>query len=198
MLRVRNGNDLILASSSPRRKELLENCGLSFRILKPDTDEEPCAGESPEAMVLRLALEKARCIARQNPDSWVIGADTTVTIGGVILGKPADSREAAAMLERIQGQTHEVWGGTAIVNERRGIAINESHVTRVKMATMDAATIKRYAGSGEPLDKAGAYAIQGAGVFLVEGIDGSYTNVVGLPVSAIIRSLQKLEVIELQ
>lgn len=183
---------LILASGSPRRRELLSQAGVEFSVIVPGCDETPVPGESAREMVERLALTKALAIATRYPDSFVLGADTTVYIGGVSLGKPESEEEAYQMLRTIQGTTHEVWGGIAVVRESRGVRECWSHVTRVTMAPMDEATIREYVASGEPMDKAGSYAIQGLGLRFVASIEGSYSNVVGLNLTAVMDKFREL------
>lgn len=183
---------LILASGSPRRRELLTQAGVDFSVIVPGCDETPVPGESAREMVERLALMKASAIAELHPDSYVLGADTTVYIGGVSLGKPESVEEACQMLETIQGKAHEVWGGIAIVHRGKGIRESWSHMTRVTMAPMDRETIREYVASGEPMDKAGSYAIQGLGLRFVASIDGSYSNVVGLNLTTVMDKLREL------
>ncbi len=185
---------IILASSSPRRKELLSQAGVEFSTIVSGCDETPIPGESVKEMVERLALVKAEAVASHHGDSFVIGADTTVWIDGESLGKPSSVDEACAMLRQIQGRTHEVWGGVAILHHGRGIRNVWSHSTRVTMAPMSKETIARYVSSGEPMDKAGSYAIQGLGLQFVESIEGSYSNVVGLNITALMRELSALGV----
>ena len=183
---------LILASSSPRRKELLSQAGVQFDTIVSGCDETPIPGESVKEMVERLAVVKAAAVADQYRDSLVLGADTTVWIDGESLGKPSSVEEARAMLQRIQGRTHEVWGGVAILHHGREIHKVWSHSTRVTMTAMSEETIARYVSSGEPMDKAGSYAIQGLGLQFVESIEGSYSNVVGLNITAVMRELSAL------
>lgn len=180
---------IILASSSPRRKELLSQAGVDFKIIVSGCDETPVPGESVKEMVERLAVVKAAVVADQYPAAFVIGADTTVWIDDQSLGKPASVEEAHSMLGQIQGRTHEVWGGVAILNREKGIERVWSHSTRVAMSPMSPETISRYVSSGEPMDKAGSYAIQGLGLQFVESIEGSYSNVVGLNITSLMREL---------
>ncbi len=183
---------VILASSSPRRRELLGQAGVTFEVIVSGCDETPVPGETPQQMVERLALDKAATVADAHHDALVIGADTTVFIDGRALGKPESEAEANSMLATIAGRTHQVWGGIAIVSRGRKLSQVWSHVTEVTMAPMDSAVIARYVASGEPMDKAGAYAIQGLGLQFVESISGSYSNVVGLNISALMQRLEKL------
>lgn len=171
---------LILASSSPRRRELLEQIGVAYRVQAVDVDETPLAGESPRAFAERMALAKARAgWMAQSSGLPVLGADTVVTLDGVILGKPADRDAALHMLGRLSGNTHRVISAVALVHgDREAVRCAE---TRVRFRTLSPREISDYWDSGEPADKAGAYGIQGLGALFVEHIEGSYTGVVGLP-----------------
>jgi septum formation protein len=181
---------IILASGSPRRHELLEQAGVQFEIKVSGCDETPVPGESAREMVERLALVKAQAVAANCPDAYVIGADTTVYIHGESLGKPSSIEEAHVMLRTIQGKTHEVWGGIAVVRASSQLAQCWSHVTSVTMRPMDDSAIVKYVATGEPLDKAGAYAIQGIGLQFVDRIEGSYSNVVGLNIAVLMEKLR--------
>jgi len=180
---------IILASSSPRRKELLSQAGVAFTIVVSGCDETPIPGESAREMVERLAVVKAAVVADQHPHAYVIGADTTVCIDGEVLGKPESFEDACSMLRKIQGRTHEVLGGIAIINRAHGLEKRWSHATKVTMAPMSEEVIARYVRSGEPMDKAGSYAIQGLGLQFVDTVEGSYSNVVGLNISALMVEL---------
>jgi septum formation protein len=198
---------LILASSSPRRREILGGLGLRFAVRPVDLDETPHPGEDPAAYVLRLAREKAAALAA--PGELVLGADTTVVLDGEILGKPADAADARAMLAKIVGREHTVYTGVALHEprdpevERLGSGIpgavsqearQESAVERseVVMAPMSEAEIAWYVATGEPLDKAGSYAVQGIGSLFVEGVRGNFSNVVGLPLPLTYRLFSRL------
>jgi len=172
---------LLLASASPRRRELLAQLGLPFRVAAVDIDESPFPGEAPRDLVLRLARGKAEtALAGSEPGQWVLGADTVVAVGKEILGKPGDAAEAAAMLERLSGRAHTVHSGLALA--RSGFATRVDAVrTRVWMRDIAADEIVTYLATGEPLGKAGAYAIQGRAAAFVRCLAGSYSNVVGLP-----------------
>jgi septum formation protein len=189
----RDASPVILASSSPRRQELLAQAGVLYTVHVSGCDETQIPGESAQEMVERLALLKAKEVARYYPGAWVIGADTTVFIGGVCLGKPTSDQEAHEMLRTIQGKTHEVWGGIAIVREESQHAVCWSHVTSVTMCSMSDAMIREYIATGEPLDKAGSYAIQGIGLQFVDRIEGSYSNVVGLNIASLMHTLRELQ-----
>lgn len=181
---------IVLASSSPRRRDLLSQAGVDFVVIVSGCDETPVPGESVVEMVERLAKVKAEAVAAQYPNAYVIGADTTVWIDGESLGKPVDIEEARAMLGKIQGRAHEVWGGIAIINRALGLSKVWSHSTKVTMSPMSDETITWYVNTGEPMDKAGSYAIQGLGLQFVESVYGSYSNVVGLNISALMRELK--------
>ena len=178
-----NGVPLVLASASPRRAQLLTNAGYVFTVAPADLDETPLPGEAPTAYVRRLAEAKAAEVVRGRPDAVVLGADTTVVVDGDILGKPADAAEAAAMLARIQGRAHEVLTGVAVAGPA-GLASAVAS-TRVWFSRMSPAEIAEYVASGEPMDKAGAYAIQGLASRYIERIEGSQPNVAGLPVALV-------------
>jgi septum formation protein len=179
---------IVLASSSPRRRELLGLLGLTFEISPADVDETWRDGERPEAHAERLAREKAA--ARPRPGAVSIGADTIVVIDGAILGKPRDAAEAEVMLRRLAGREHEVFTGVAVLHGGRAA----SGVTRtvVRFRELDDATITAYVATGEPLDKAGAYGIQGYGAVLVERIDGDYFTVMGLGLGLLVDLLAKV------
>jgi septum formation protein len=182
---------LVLASASPRRRELLNGLGVEFVVRAPDIDEAQLPGEDPFAYVRRLALEKARAAATMGTaKEWVLGADTTVVVDGRIFGKPADDDDAQRMLEALAGRHHEVLTGVALIADGREQVVLES--TKVFFAPMSAAEIDDYVKSGEPRDKAGAYAIQGRGAAFVTRIEGSYSNVVGLPLHRVYALLRAL------
>lgn len=183
---------LVLASGSPRRRELLQRIGLAPVIRPADLDESPLPGERAEALVLRLALAKAAAAgdtATGGSDEVVLAADTEVVLDGRPLGKPADDGEAQAMLSALAGRTHEVMTGLAV--RRGGLVLTERVVTAVTIRPLTSAEIAWYLTTGEARGKAGAYALQGAGAVLVERIDGSDTNVIGLPLSATVALLRQ-------
>lgn len=192
MLLVDPSSKLILASGSPRRRELLKEIGLKFEVISSDLPEEWRPDETPEAMVQRLAFEKARVVAEKYPEAWVIGADTDVYIDQQVLSKPQDSADAERMLTQLQGRRHTVWGGFAIINLARTISYSQALSTEVEMVEMDQDLIKRYVATGDPMDKAGGYAIQGLGGVLVSKVYGSYLNVVGLPLAELVLALRTL------
>ncbi|MFM8535428.1 MAG: Maf family protein [Acidimicrobiia bacterium] len=174
---------LILASRSPRRSELLTAAGISFEVLAADIDETPHANETPVAYVERLAIEKARAVLAVRPDARVLGADTTVTIDGEILGKPVNDADAARMLRLLSGRVHDVHTGVAVASSA-GVR-SAVDTTRVWFTAMTDEDISWYVATGEPVDRAGAYAIQGFASRFIGRIEGSYSNVVGLPVALV-------------
>jgi septum formation protein len=188
---------LILASASPRRAEILNSVGWEFTKDSADIDETELQGESPEDYVQRLALEKAEAVAAKYADAIVLGADTTVVIDRQIIGKPVDLADAKRMLKILAGNWHEVLTGVALVkiNPKSEIPNPKSYVgmqrTRVKFAEMSEAEIDFLAENGEPLDKAGAYAVQAQAALFIEGIEGDYWNVVGLPVNLVYRLIKQ-------
>lgn len=185
--------DLILASASPRRQALLHEAGINFCVIPSDIEERLINGESPEDHVRRLALAKAMDVARRRPRVWVLGADTIVVIDRKILGKPADVEEAKSMLASLASRTHEVFTGYALVNSGfLGSERVNSVRSLVRIRDLSPDEIAGYVGTGEPMDKAGAYAIQGIGSGIVEAVSGSYTNVVGLPLCEVLRDLKEL------
>ncbi|SFG76890.1 Maf family protein [Neptunomonas qingdaonensis] len=178
--------DLILASASPRRKELLAQIGVVFKQCSVDIDESVLPGERPEDYVRRLACEKSQAGFQRNPlpnsqQSAVLGADTTVVVDGVILGKPDSEEQAVEMLQQLSGRTHQVMTGIALTGN--GYANSQVVVTHVTFKALDVAQCRRYWQTGEPCDKAGGYGIQGYAAVFVGKIEGSYSNVVGLPLA---------------
>lgn len=174
---------LILASSSPRRAELLKQIGLDFEIRAGNVDETPLPGLSPPELVRYLAEKKAAAVARQLNDGIVIAADTVVVWQGLLLGKPLDEDDAFAMLSRLQGSVHEVFTGIALACARGGKSLVGHEQTRVFFRAIGEDEIRRYIAGGEPLDKAGAYGAQGRGAVFIKRLEGCYTNVVGLPLA---------------
>jgi septum formation protein len=182
---------LVLASRSPRRAELLAAAGFEFCVEPADVDERARPGEPPEVYVCRVAHDKARLVARRRPTDIVIAADTVVVVDGTVLGKPTDDADAAAMLRRLSGRAHEVLTGVGI--EAPGYSQVELDRTIVFFDALSDEDIKWYVESGEPRDKAGAYGIQGLASRFVPRVEGSYTNVVGLPVALVTRLLRQAE-----
>jgi septum formation protein len=184
---------LILASASPRRQELLRNAGIDFIVHPADIPEVPMPGESGKFCAERLAREKAQAVFRQHPRDVILGADTVVVIGGAILGKPADSTDAARMLRLLSGKTHEVTTAVCLISpagENRNIEGIHSETTLVSMNDLTEDEIRDYIATGEPMDKAGAYAIQGRASRWIPRIEGDYFNVVGLPVALVWKMLR--------
>ena len=175
--------ELILASQSPRRRELLGQMGLrDFKIISPDIDERMDPALSPAELVRSLSAQKAAAVAAQAaPGALIVAADTVVALDGAVLGKPTDARDAFRMLTALSGRRHEVYTGVTV---RRGAdAVTEHEVTAVSFRPLTPAEIEAYIATGEPMDKAGAYGIQGYGALLAEGVFGDYFNVMGLPVN---------------
>lgn len=188
---------LILASASPRRQELLRNAGFSFLVEPTNIPEIPQAEEPPRVFVERLAREKARAVAERHRNDFVLGADTTVVVDGQILNKPDDAADAARMLRLLSGRTHQVTTGVCLISpvqaaggqERAEIVV--SGTTSVTFQSLTAGDIDFYVETGEPMDKAGAYGIQGIASRWITRIDGDYFNVVGLPVALVSRMLSE-------
>lgn len=182
---------LVLASGSPRRHDLLRSLGLDFEASVPVVDEHPLRDEHPRCYVLRLAREKALAVA--GPGDVVLGADTTVVHGGAIIGKPSSPADARRILSRLEGETHTVLTGVAVVHEgESGVRVDvEIGSSEVRLAPMTEAEISAYVETGEPSDKAGAYALQGIGAMFVAEVRGSPTNVIGLPLHLAVRMLRR-------
>lgn len=192
---MRQIQHFILASGSPRRKRLLLDAGLAFDVVEApqDVEEEVAPGLEAEAGAIRRARAKAGFVAKMNPGAYVLGADTVVVLDGEILGKPSSVDDASRMLGLLSGRTHEVITAFALLgaDSRQ----EEAVATKVSLRALDEETIGRYAESGEPMDKAGAYAIQGMGGGLVDRVEGSYTNVVGLPVAEVLKMFMRCGVV---
>src|SRR5580692_7863684 len=195
---------LVLASASPRRRDLLGNAGISFTVQAADIDERPLAGESPQDCVERLAREKALAVFQTRPRDYVLGADTIVVVDGAILGKPRDADDAAGMLRLLSGRTHAVITGVCVVNPVAGgqgsVAskpdlLTASETTLVTFGELSDDEIRDYVATGEPMDKAGAYAIQGIASRWIPRIEGDYSNVVGLPVALVYAMLREQGVV---
>lgn len=185
---------IVLASASPRRRELLARVGLEFEVVPSRAAETHIPTETPEAHAIRLSEEKALEVAGRNEifGRWFIGSDTIVVRDDAILGKPADAAEAAAMLRSLSGRAHRVISGYAVHDRLTGETRSAAVTTWVYFKRLTEAEIGEYIATGEPFDKAGAYAIQGIGVFMVPRIEGSYTNVVGLPLCEVIEVLEEI------
>jgi septum formation protein len=181
----------ILASQSPRRRELLTSIGAEFDVMPSAIPEVRADGESPEEYVARLSREKALALAEKHPDRWVIAADTTVLLGDQLLEKPADADDARRMLSLIAGNTHVVYSGVTLLNLAQNHRDTRVAESEVRMLPLSPADIEWYVATGEPLDKAGAYAVQGKGALFIDSIHGSYTNVVGLPLALLFQMMRR-------
>jgi len=186
---------LVLASGSPRRRELLERVGLRFAVVPSAVPEEELPGETPEQHVIRLSEAKAREVARREnqPGRYFIGSDTIVVRDGVLLGKPGNAEEAATMLRSLSGRRHRVLSGFAVFDRHTATCHSAAVSTKVYFKQLNETEIAGYIATGEPFDKAGAYAIQGIGTFMVRAIEGSYSNVVGLPLSELLDLLEQID-----
>jgi len=185
---------IVLASTSPRRKELLENIGLKFTVDPVEIDEVMTVGLKPAGLAKALSLRKARAAAVRNADSIIIAADTFGVLDGMILGKPLDERHARKMLKELSGRCHSVITGFTVIDSATGSAVSRAVETRVYFRKFGRVEIARYVKTGEPLDKAGAYAIQGLGALLVERIEGDYYNVMGMPLCALASVLRRFDI----
>jgi septum formation protein len=181
---------LVLASSSPRRAEILGALGIPFDVAAADVDESLLPGESGREAAVRLARAKAAAAAALHPATWILAADTLVLIDGTVLGKPRDDAEAAAMLRRLAGREHVVVTAVSLLRAAgpEDVTVEES---RVRIAPLDEEEIRWYVATGEPCDKAGAYAVQGLGARFIESVDGSFSNVMGLPARSVYRLLRQ-------
>ena len=189
-------NQLVLASASPRRRELLEQIGLDFKVIPSQAEEQILPGETPEEHVIRLSLDKANEVANRDNVSgrWFIGSDTIVLCDQQILGKPENGDHAATILKQLSGREHRVLSGFAIIDRQTGQQRVEAVSTKVWFRQLTETEITGYIATGEPADKAGAYAIQGLGICFVAKIEGSYTNVVGLPLCKLTLAMKELGV----
>jgi len=188
LLKISNNFPLILASKSPRRKALLDQVRLPYQV-SPSRIKEEAPGLTAQEATLMLAFKKAMDVAKREGNKWILGADTMVLIDGQVLGKPEALYEARKMLERLNGKVHQVITGFCLISPAREVAHQEAVTTQVQFKELSANEIESYINTGEPLGKAGGYAIQGIGAFMVESISGSYTNVVGLPLCSLIKAL---------
>ena len=186
--------DIILASNSPRRKELLRQIGIIFKSYPAHIDESALPGETPEVYAVRVASDKAIVAAREVKKGIVIAADTIVVIDDTILGKPADKKDAERMLNMLSGRMHRVITGIAVMDAANGKTLTRTAVSKVWFRVLSDNEIRSYVASGEPLDKAGAYGIQEKGALLVEKIEGCFFNVVGLPISLLGEMLRMFHV----
>lgn len=184
---------LVLASASPRRQELLRNAGIEFVVHPANVPEIPRAGELAQSFVERMAREKALAVFAQRPNDLVLGADTVVVVDGEILGKPRDAADAIRMLRLLSGRKHEVMTGVYVAGPKLKTEIRGCEATVVVMNALSDDDIRAYVASGEPMDKAGAYAIQGRASRWISRIEGDYFNVVGLPVALVWRMLKEAQ-----
>jgi septum formation protein len=188
---------LILASSSPRRQELIQTLGLPYEIRVSDVNEDTDAGMSPAEIVEQLSIRKARAVsdmykAEQREEGIVIGSDTIVVLGEEVLGKPRDQQDAARMLDALQGKAHHVFSGVACIDLKTGRELRSHMVSKVTFRAMSEEEIWGYVQTGEPLDKAGAYGVQGLGAVFIEKIEGDFYNIMGLPLNLLYQMLLKL------
>jgi len=183
---------IILASASPRREQLLREMGLRFTVVRPDGVEEALAGAAPDVLALQNAQRKARAVAGRHPTAMVIGADTIVVLDGRIFGKPRDHAEAMTMLEQLAGRQHEVITAVCLIHRSLDTEITFGDTTRVWMRPLSREEIGEYLSQINPLDKAGAYAIQEHGEGVIERIEGSFSNVMGLPLERLRATLERI------
>ena len=195
MFQIKDENAIVLASESTRRVDILRTLGVSFSIIPPDIDEKKKPYESPKDYVLRVACEKAQKVGNLFPDKWIIGADTVVVHRGRVLGKPKTEDDAFIMLKRLKRSWHKVYTGYCVLNISRRIVYQDVAETKVFIKDLTDEEIGRYIRTSEPLDKAGSYAVQGKGGYMVKEIRGSYTNVVGLPICEITEVLLSLGIL---
>ncbi len=180
---------IVLASGSPRRKQLLEMLHIPFRVIPPDVDEHVLPGEAPDRYVMRLSRAKVEAVVRRAPGDVILAADTTVVLDGAIFEKPASPANAVEMLSRLQGRTHAVMTAVAVAQD--GTVEQALDVSKVTFRPADRATLEAYVATGEPMDKAGAYAIQGLGAPLIERVEGDFFGVMGLPLRLALDLLAK-------
>ncbi|HEY3275441.1 MAG TPA: nucleoside triphosphate pyrophosphatase [Syntrophorhabdaceae bacterium] len=195
MFQVKDGVSIILASESTRRIDILRSLGISFSIIPPDIDERREKDETPRDFVLRISLEKAQKVGSHFPDKWVIGADTIVVNRGKVLGKPKDDADAFNMLKSLRNKWHKVMTGYCVLNVSKSIMYRDAVETRVFVRDLSDEEIIKYIRTSEPLGKAGSYAVQGKGGYMVKEIKGSYSNVVGLPICEVAEVLLSLGVL---
>lgn len=191
-----NNENLILASKSPRRKQLLEQVGITIQVFPSDIDEKLVLIKDPVDLVKELSFLKARKTASNFPETWILAADTIVVIQDEILGKPESEAHAIEMLNKLNNCEHSVYTGFCLMHPESNIMVKKSVETKVRFKSLTDSEIRWYVDSGEPFDKAGSYAIQGIGAFLVKQISGSYSNVVGLPVCEVVETLIGLNIIQ--
>lgn len=190
-----NNGTIVLASASPRRSELMSLAGIPFSVVAADICEDVLPGEAPADHVIRLSKEKANAVAIRNEGRFFIGADTVVVLDGAILGKPVDEADATRMLKLLSGRNHEVITGFTVFDKVTSIHVSRSVSTEVTFKLLQESEIMTYVSTGCPMDKAGAYAIQGGAVHFVRSINGSYTNVIGLPMTELYEVLQAMQAV---
>lgn len=195
MFQIKEGDSIILASESPRRVDILRTLGVSFSIIPPKIDETQRKDELPKNYVSRISFEKAQSVGVHFPDKWIVGADTVVVFKNKIMGKPKDERDAFKMLKTLSGKWHRVITGFCILNISKDIIYRDVVETKVFLREMSDLEIIRYINTSEPLGKAGSYAVQGKGGYMVKEIKGSFTNVVGLPICELAEALLSLGVL---
>ncbi len=195
MFHINDENAIVLASESTRRVDILRTLGVSFSIMPPGIDERRKAYESPKDYVLRMSYQKAQKVGDLFPDKWIIGADTVVVHKGKVLGKPQTEEGAVAMLKRLRANWHKVFTGYCILNVSKQIVYQDVAETKVFIKDLTNEEITNYVSTSEPFDKAGSYAVQGKGGYMVKEIKGSYTNVVGLPICEITDALLSLGIL---
>jgi septum formation protein len=191
-----SNKSFILASASPRRQEILQSVGLNFKTIPAHVNEDYLDGESPRQHVKRLSYDKAVTIAGKYRNAWVLGADTIVVIDGTILGKPKNKHQAKHMLEKLSGREHKVFTGFTIAHMESSISKTRVIQSTVRFKTISPEEMKWYIHCDEPYDKAGGYAIQGKGAYFIRSIRGSYTNVIGLPLSEVLETLIQFQAIK--
>ncbi|OPY70518.1 MAG: Maf-like protein YhdE [Syntrophorhabdaceae bacterium PtaU1.Bin034] len=195
MFQVKDENAIVLASESTRRIDIMRTLGVSFSIIPPDIDESRKPYESPKDYALRVAYEKAQKVGNLFPDKWIIGADTIVVLKGKVLGKPKTEKDAVSMLKRLRGNWHKVYTGYCVLNMSKQVIYQDVAETKVFIKDLTDEEIAKYIKTSEPFDKAGSYAVQGKGGYMVKEIKGSYTNVVGLPICEITEVLLSLGIL---
>jgi septum formation protein len=195
MFQVKEGDSIILASESARRVDILRTLGISFSIIPPKIDENREKDEPLNEFVLRISYEKASKVAKLFPDKWVIGADTLVALKGKVMGKPKNEKDAYLMLKTLSGKWHKVITGYCVMNISKNITYRDVVETKVFVRDLTDEEIARYIKTSEPFDKAGSYAIQGKGGYMIKEIKGSYANVVGLPICEVAQALLSLGVL---
>jgi len=189
---------VVLASASPRRKDMFERLGIEFEVVTTDVEDESAESQDPLRHAMDMARLKAQAAHEMTGDSgrWYLGVDTVVVLDGRMLGKPAGREQAASFLRALSGSRHEVISGWCIIRPGSGVQKSGAVISTVKIKALDHEEIEAYVRTDEPLDKAGGYAVQGIGAFMVERIEGSYTNVVGMPLAEVIEDMKSLGVLE--